>query len=219
MPGGKGQKSCAIAGCFVVIVIVVFCTALSVSFLGGNGESTSEAGTINSVGGTNGGDLANADALTVAQIKTILKNQKNGRGKRLLPYAQQIYDAAHAFHINPLLALAIAEHDSAYATQGAGRTCNNPGNISYRSDKYKDSGITGIGRCDILGGPERWEGFSNVGDGIQAEIWLLRTNYLDKGCDTLEKIIAKYAPSSDNNNEARYVESIRDYMTLHAGGN
>lgn len=174
---------------------------------------------ITSSGGTGGGDLANADALTLPQIESLL-NSEGTRGKRMLPYAQQIYNAAHTFHINPLLAIAMSIHDSSLASAGAGKTCRNPGNISHIANDYINSGIKGLGNCsDVYGGSSRWGAFSTIGDGMQAQIWLLRTNYLDKGYDTLAEIIHRYAPSSDGNNEGAYVSAVQNYMSKHAGGN
>jgi hypothetical protein len=203
-----------IIGCLAQIAILVFCILFFINLF--NPQAAADT---TPVGGTSGGDLANADALTLEQIQQILKNAGR-QGKNLLPYAQQIHDSAHKFNINPLLALAFFQHDSGYGSAGAGKTCRNPGNISERTDKYKKSGAEGLGRCDrIYGGSHRWQAFSTYGDGAQAQMWLLRTKYLDDGLDSIEELVARYAPDGDgSNNEAVYVATIKKYMKDHAGG-
>lgn len=161
-----------------------------------------------------GGDLANANALTLEQLRNFLNSYPNAY--KLRPYAEQIYNAAQKFHINPLFALAIANKDSSMGTAGAGKTCRNPGNISHRSDNYRDSGIRGLGRCsDVYGGSERWEAFSTYGDGMQAKMWLLRVNYIDKGYDTIKEIIYRYAPPVENDS-AQYVKDVIDFMNKYS---
>lgn len=206
--------------CAVELIGAIFVGLLFINVIsGGATEQTSTVSDTTQVGGTSGAELANADALTLDQITTLLKNEGR-RGENMLPYAQQIYDSAHKFNINPLFAIAMYVHESSLGTAGAGKTCRNPGNISHRSDDYSSSGITGLGNCNaVYGGSSRWEGFSTYGDGVQAQMWLLRVNYLDKGQTTLEEIIHKYAPSSDGNNESAYVSFIKSYMSEHSGGN
>ena len=163
--------------------------------------------------GTTGGDLANADALTEEQIIKLLKNFGD-KGKNLLPYAKQIHDSGHAFNINPLFALAIANKDSSLGTAGAGRTCRNPGNLEYRDHKFAESGTPSIGNCSTYGGSSRWAAFKTYGDGMNAKMWLLRKNYLDKGLLTLHDIINKYCPPSECDVD-QYVKDVESFMNKY----
>ncbi|RJO62258.1 hypothetical protein C4544_00170 [candidate division WS5 bacterium] len=162
-------------------------------------------------GGTGGGDLANADALTIEGIQCVLSQHPNGYN--LLPYAEQIHMASHSFNINPLLLLGIANKDSSMGTAGAGADYMNPGNISYRDDLYVESGIQA--HAGELG-DGRWAVFDSYGDGIQAKAWLLRFEYLDAGYDTLEAIVYRYAPPSENDS-AQYVQDVLDFMAEWGG--
>lgn len=155
-----------------------------------------------SLNGTGGGDLANADALTEKGIECVLN--ATGHGQNLLPYAQQISDATHEFNVNPLFALAMFNKDSSLGTAGAGRDNKNPGNIGCRGDNYAQAGLT-------AGCPSRFASFNTYGDGAQAYAWLIRAEYIDKGIDTIDKIIPVYAPPSENDT-AQYIKDVKDFM-------
>jgi len=155
--------------------------------------------------GTGGGDLANADALTVKGIECVL--DATGHGYNLKPYAQQLYDAAHQYNINPLYSLAQFNKDSSMGTAGAGEANMNPGNIGCDSG-YAQAGIT-AGCADFAT-------FSTYGDGMTAHNWLIRTEYIDVGYDTIEKIINRYAPPSENDTE-KYIQDVKDFMEQYSG--
>lgn len=77
----------------------------------------------------------------------------------------------------------------------------NPGNIRY-VETY-----TWIGQCG------QFKGFTKFLDqiyGIRALVVLLH-NYLKKGVDTLELIIGRYAPSTENNTR-EYIKYVREYL-------
>lgn len=178
-----------------------------------NGGGTTTA-TVSGNYGSGGGNLADKDALTADQIKDLLTN-KISYGYNLKGYSQQIYDSAQKFNINPLFSLAIANKDSSLGTEGAGKTCRNPGNMQHRSDNFSKSGVTGIGNCrEAYSGNPRWQAFKTYGDGMQAKIWLLRAHYMDKGLTTLPEIINKYCPPSECNVD-KYVRDVESFMNKY----
>ena len=194
-------------GCLTILFVfamVGVATALTLSGGGGTGSSSDI--------GTGGGDLANGNRLSADQICQLLTTELADTGYNLAPYCQQIHDAAVRFNINPLFLLAIANKDSSLGTAGAGKTCRNPGNMEARSDNFSESGISGLGDCAAAyGGNSRWEAFRTYGDGMQAKAWLLRVYYIDKGYDTIEKIINRYAPPSENDT-ALYIKQVYEFM-------
>lgn len=214
MGKGGGMLGIAPLGCCAFELLAglfVFFLAVAIIIGGDSVADTNDDSTLpNGVYSDAGGDLANADAMTKEQIECFLQNHPSGYN--LLPYAGQIYEACQKFNINPLLSLAMANKDSSLGTAGAGEQCMNPGNIQNRSDNYSPSGITASGNCeDIYGGAARWAAFKNYGDGMQAKIWLLRTEYLDKGYDTVEKIVTRYAPPNENDTTL-YIKQVNDFI-------
>lgn len=207
---------CIFTSTLLLAFFVILGTPMALGLMIARNEGAA-TGTTGTTVGTGGGDLANADALTEAQIQDILANQIS-YGYNLKDYSKQIYDAAHKFNINPLFSLAVANKDSSLGTAGAGETCRNPGNMEYRDHKFADSGTPAIGNCaDVYGGSARWAAFKTYGDGMQAKMWLLRANYLDKGLVTLPDIIGKYCPASDGCDVPQYVKDVENFMSKYGG--
>lgn len=81
------------------------------------------------------------------------------------------------------------------------RETSNPGNIRFVES------FTWIGQCG------QFKGFTKFSDriyGVRALIILLQS-YLNKGVDTLELIINRYAPSTENNTK-EYIDYVRHYL-------
>lgn len=74
---------------------------------------------------------------------------------------------------------------------------NNPGNIRW-NPKFK--GVVGKSANGFAI-------FSSKYAGLAAMENLLK-NYIKKGFNTLEKILNRYAPSSDNNNTEKYIQFV-----------
>lgn len=200
-----GGTSLTAPGCLTIIVIILVGGMLGIGLKGDTDQKSGDAG-----------ELTNPNALTEKQIQDLLTN-KISTGYNLKGFAKQIHDAGHKFNINPLFALAIANKDSSLGTAGAGKTCRNPGNMEHRSDNFKLSGITGIGDCQsAYGGSSRWQAFRTYGDGMQAKMWLLRKNYIDKNLTTLPQIIGRYCPASECN-VSQYVEDVENFMKKYGG--
>lgn len=74
---------------------------------------------------------------------------------------------------------------------------NNPGNIRYNP---KIRGV--IGRS-----PDGFSMFANKWSGLAAMRRLL-INYIDRGFNTIDKIINRYAPAADQNKPATYIKFV-----------
>lgn len=90
---------------------------------------------------------------------------------------------------------------------------NNPGNLEYGPFAKANGATDSDGRFAIFPTPEA---------GVAAHTALLQKNYLAKGLDTPEKIVAKYAPKSEND-QAAYLAYFKskgfDKNTKINGGN
>jgi len=90
----------------------------------------------------------------------------------------------------------------AISTMTRGYRNNNPGNIRLT---YKD-GKKYYWKGEIDGTDMSFKTFKNIAYGYRA-IFALLKEYIGKGYNTIEKIIGRYAPSSENNTNA-YVTTV-----------
>jgi len=90
----------------------------------------------------------------------------------------------------------------AIGTMTRGYRNNNPGNIRLT---YKD-GKKYYWKGEIDGTDTAFKTFKNMAYGYRA-IFALLKEYIGKGYNTIEKIIGRYAPSSENNTNA-YVSTV-----------
>lgn len=83
-------------------------------------------------------------------------------------------------------------------TQPRGIRNNNPGNLNYagQSGASKEGGDNG-----------RFAVFNSMGEGVAALYRQLQL-YMKRGVNTIESIVNKYAPASDNNNVAAYIQQL-----------
>ncbi len=121
---------------------------------------------------------------------------------------QQMYDLGVQYGIDPVYALAFFMHESTFGTTGVARTTLSLGNM----------------RCI----PTRPCIFGNNGGFAQMRSWvdgyeqwykLIRNLYVGQwGLVTVDQIIPVYAPSSDHNDVAAYIGSLKDEInTWHMG--
>jgi hypothetical protein len=83
---------------------------------------------------------------------------------------------------------------------------NNFGNLRKNSQGFKPSGTPPVGYIRVGRGPHAV--FDTPADGINAYCWVLKSVYLDQGRTTLQRIIAKYAPSEDPTNHPSDYEKV-----------
>ncbi|GER87808.1 hypothetical protein KDW_19700 [Dictyobacter vulcani] len=114
---------------------------------------------------------------------------------------QVFYDLGVQYGIDPVFALAFFQHESTFGTRGEARKTLSIGNLRcIQNHECVDKNASGDGYAQM----DSWD------DGIKTWYSLIRNFYvIDMHKDTIEKIIPTYAPSSDNNNEAAYISSLK----------
>ncbi len=118
---------------------------------------------------------------------------------------QVIYDLGVKYGIDPAFLLAFFIHESSAGTsarwaghKGDGTTTHNVGNIV----------CTAGWRCH-----GRFRDYASWDEGIEDWYRLIHDLYIGEwDRTTVEAIIPKYAPASDNNDEARYIRQVRSMV-------
>jgi flagellum-specific peptidoglycan hydrolase FlgJ len=155
---------------------------------------------------TTGLSIVGAPSVTVAQIEAVLAEYRSpARGT-----GQAMYDLGVKYGIDPAFLLAFFIHESSAGTnpkwagiKDDGSTTHNIGNIVC---------TTGW-RCY-----GRFRDYPSWDAGIEDWYALMRDLYVNEwGRSTVEAIIPKYAPASDNNDEARYIAQIRTLVDSWRG--
>ena len=112
----------------------------------------------------------------------------NGKG-------QALYDYGLQYGIDPAYALAFFMHESTFGTRGMARITHSLGNIRATAGHPQYQGYRFY---------QTWE------EGFKDWYRLIADQYVDKwGLSTIDQIIPVYAPSSDNNDEALYIRTIK----------
>ena len=98
-----------------------------------------------------------------------------------------------------------------YSIMAKGYKNNNPGNIRLTFDSNGEKILVYQGEID--GSSNSFRTFESMAYGYRAMFSLL-TNYVNShDCDTIRKIISRYAPSSENDTEA-YINNVSN-LTNH----
>ena len=77
---------------------------------------------------------------------------------------------------------------------------NNPLNIRHSADRFQG---------EIAGRDKSFKSFSSLAYGYRAAFVILGT-YLSQGCNTIEKIISRWAPPAENNTDS-YIFQVEKY--------
>ena len=117
---------------------------------------------------------------------------------------QALYDLGVQYGIDPAFALAFFMHESTFGTAGEARSSLSLGNLRC---------IPNFECRDNYAWFPTWEA------GFKAWYSLIRNLYVaDWGLTTVDQIIPRYAPPSDNNNDSAYIASLKHAIdTWHAG--
>jgi Mannosyl-glycoprotein endo-beta-N-acetylglucosaminidase len=139
-------------------------------------------------------------SLNVAFINQVLSTYNSpaaGKG-------QALYDLGVQYGIDPAFALAFFMHESTFGTKGEATKSLSLGNIRCIPNF----------RCE-----DNFAQFDTWEDGFKAWYELIRNLYVAQwGLTTVDLIIPRYAPPSDNNNDDAYINSLKHALdTWHAG--
>ena len=128
------------------------------------------------------------DADFINQVLNAYDSPAQGKG-------QALYDLGAHYGIDPVYALAFFMHESRFGTTGVAQVTLSLGNI--RATPGYDS-YNGYRKY------KSWE------EGFADWYKLIKTQYVEQWkLSTVDQIIPVYAPSSDNNDVAAYIQSIK----------
>jgi hypothetical protein len=100
-------------------------------------------------------------------------------------------------------------------SQPRGIRNNNPGNINY-GDFAKGQGANGIEDTPRDGSKPRFATFATAQAGLDADAVLLR-RYAAQGIDSVQAILSKYAPLSENPDLPAYIATVAKKLNVKAG--
>lgn len=115
------------------------------------------------------------------------------------PIAGECYDIICSYGLDPAVALGFFGHESVFGTRGVAVETLNWGNVRtpVRAER-----VTGTH-------PRSFAIFRSWQDGLRDWCERINERYINqRGLDTVDKAIPVYAPSSDGNNERRYIEHV-----------
>ncbi len=144
--------------------------------------------------------------ISVEQIEAVLAEYNSpARG-----YGRVFYELGLRYNINPAVALAFFVHES-----GAGSAPNWAGRKPDGSTTHNVGNIicTPGWRCH-----GRFRDYDSWEQGIEDWYKLINDLYIGEWQrTTVEEIIPRYAPAADNNDEAAYIQSVRDMVQRWQG--
>ena len=117
---------------------------------------------------------------------------------------QTLYDDGVKYGIDPAYALAFFMEESTFGTQGVARVTHSLGNIRA---------VSGYPQVDGYRYYRTWE------EGFEDWYRLISHQYVGQwGLSTVEQIIPVYAPGSDNNDEAAYIQTVKSAVYTWRSG-
>jgi hypothetical protein len=122
--------------------------------------------------------------------------------------APALYAVIASYGLDPAVALAFFQHESSFCLSGA---CANGNLHNWGMLRRPIKAERGAG---LVGGFVRYASWE---DGARDWCELILFRYVNRGLDTVEKVVPVYAPSSDNNAPDSYVNTIRRVVAAWSG--
>lgn len=142
----------------------------------------------------------NAPRISQGQFARVLERYKSP----CAPIAAECYKIVTDSTLDPSIALAFFGHESVFGTQGVAVETLNWGNVRTAMRPERTTGMH----------PRNFAIFRSWQDGLRDWCERINQRYIDqRGLDTVEKAIPVYAPSTDGNNEQRYIEHVNQLVT------
>ncbi|MBX0330855.1 hypothetical protein K2Z83_24660 [Oscillochloris sp. ZM17-4] len=129
-------------------------------------------------------------------------------GSPAAPEADSLYTTITSYGLDPAVALAFFQHESSFCLAGA---CAN-GNLHNWGMLRRP--VKADRSAGIVGGFVRYASWQ---DGVSDWCELILFRYVNRGLETVEKVIPIYAPSSDNNVPSAYINTIRRVVAAWSG--
>src|SRR5216684_2760577 len=145
-------------------------------------------------------DVRGKPSLSAEFINSVLEHYHSpaaGKG-------QALYDDGVKYGIDPAYALAFFMHESSFGTTGVAKVTRSLGNIRA-SEGYKN--------YDGYRLYHTWE------EGFEDWYKLIANQYVEQWrLTTVDQIVPVYAPSSDNNDVAAYIQAVKTAVDRWRGG-
>ncbi len=122
-------------------------------------------------------------------------------------FANALYDLGVQYGINPAYALGFFAQESSCGTQGLAVNTLSLGNIRYTTSSSPVSYAAFQG----------FRQYHSWRDGAQDWYWVIRTYYLNQGVRDIFDVTPIYAPSTDNNDPARYAQNVYQFVLEWSG--
>jgi len=187
--------SIGIAAVIMIVILIVMAVAGPDSKIGKGwqyligGDTTSSSAPV-SVPPATGTSVVGGPSLSAQKIDSILC----GAGSPACGDGNIFYNDSSNYNIDDAYALGFFHHESSFGTAGAATQTRNVGNIVCTA------GYSCIGR---------FRAYSSWAEGIDDWYRLIAgPAYVGGGLTTLNQIIPKYAPSSDNNSPDSYIAAV-----------
>ncbi len=107
-----------------------------------------------------------------------------------------VYQLSQKYHVDDAYALAFFHHESRYGLLGVARLTKSWGNIKC---------TPGWPRCDASGA---FRAYPSWHAGALDWFQTISSGYVQHGLTTLEKILPRYAPPTDHNDDAAYQKAV-----------
>lgn len=144
--------------------------------------------------------VVGSPTISAQMINQVLETYRSpARGK-----GQALYDYGVQYSIDPAYALAFFMHESSFGTAGVAKVTHSLGNIRSTAGYPNYQGYRLYAT---------WEA------GFEDWYKLISQQYVNAwGLYTVDQIIPVYAPASDNNDEAAYIQSIKSAVDAWRSG-
>lgn len=146
-------------------------------------------------------NIVGPPTISVAHIERVLSEYHSPA----VGHGQEIYDLGIKYDINPAITLAFFIHESSAGT-----------NPHWAGLKPDGSSTYNIGNIVCTPGYQCYGRFRDYGswsEGIEDWYKLIKDLYVGEwGRTTVDQIIPKYAPASDNNDETAYINGVKQLV-------
>ncbi|HEU5330339.1 MAG TPA: glucosaminidase domain-containing protein [Thermomicrobiales bacterium] len=194
-PPAPGRRGCVIVGVLGVVTSIVL--VMGASYWLGRAVSRIESRywptptRTPDIAALGPGVVVGSPSIDVATIQRVLAQYHSPATAD----AQAIYDDGVQHNIDPAYCLAFFIHESAAGTQGVARTTYSIGNIRAKPGEPSYDG---------------YRLYSSWREGIADWYRLIDDLYVHQwNLTTVDAIVPVYAPSTDNNDEATYIYTIK----------
>lgn len=137
----------------------------------------------------------NSPRISQAQFVRVLERY----GSPCASIGAECYTIISSYGLDPAVALAFFGHESVFGTRGVAVETRNWGNVRAPVKAERTIGMH----------PRHFAIFRSWQDGLRDWCERINERYIDqKGLDTVEKAVPVYAPSTDGNNEAAYINHV-----------